>query len=280
MNDTLKLLHERASCRAFADRDIPQDLLESVLEAGVRAPTGGNLQPYSVIVVREQATRERLAGMCGNQRFIARAPVDLLFCIDWHRSRRWARMEDAPFAADHSFRHFWISFQDTVICAQNICTAADSVGLGSCYVGTVMACLSELREMFNLPQGVFPVVLLSLGYPSVQLQPRPKFPQSIMVHYESYSEPTDEQFREALDTKYEGKTFELTDDRIDTLARVCRAIGGDELADACIGRARRDGAVNMAQYRFGLHYQADRVCRGNPEFIAKLREGGLEIVED
>ena len=81
MNDTLRLLHERASCRAFADRDIPQNILESVLEAGVRAPTGGNLQPYSIIVVRDQAAKDRLTDLCGNQRFISRAPVNLLFAL-------------------------------------------------------------------------------------------------------------------------------------------------------------------------------------------------------
>ena len=173
-----------------------------------------------------------------------------------------------------------ISFQDTIICAQNICTAADSVGLGSVYVGTVLECFSELRSMFDLPLGVFPVVLLSVGYPLSKPKRRAKFPQDTVVHYESYDDPGDDELRKALEAKYQGKTFEVTEERVQTLRRVCRAIGGDELVGACMARIERDGAVNMAQYRFGLHYAADRVCRGNPEFIAKLREGGLEIVED
>ncbi|OPZ64740.1 MAG: FMN reductase (NAD(P)H) [Firmicutes bacterium ADurb.Bin506] len=280
MNETIKLLHTRASCRAFADRPIPPEVLDAVLEAGVRAPTGGNLQPYSIITVRNRAVASKLASLCGDQPFIARAPVNLLFCIDFHRGRRWAELSDAPFTCNRAFRHFWIAFQDTIIAAQNICVAADSAGLGSCYVGTVLECFPELRSMFQLPQGVFPVVLLSLGYPDAELRRRGKFPQSIIVHDEVYHDPSDEQLSAGLETKYQGKTLEATDSRIEELARVCTAVGGPELARRAVERVRRDGAINMAQYYFGLHYKADAMPERNPKFIAQLRDAGIEIVED
>ena len=163
-NEAIRLLLERASCRSFADRAIPPDVLQLVLEAGVHAATGGNLQPYSIIKIQDQATKETLAERYG-QGFIGKAPVLLVFCIDWHRIEQWASLQVAPFTAASSFRHFWISFQDTIICAQNICTAADALGLGSVYIGTVMDGFAELKEMLQLPQRVFPVVMLCLGYP-------------------------------------------------------------------------------------------------------------------
>lgn len=280
MNDTIELLHARASCRAFADRPIPAEVLESVLEAGVRAPTGGNLQPYSIIAVRDRAVASTLASLCGDQSFIARAPVNLLFCIDFHRGRRWAELCDAPFTCNRAFRHFWIAFQDTVIAAQNICVAADSAGLGSCYVGTVLECFPELRAMFRLPQGVFPVVLLSLGYPAAELRRRGKFPQSIIVHGEVYDDPSDERLAAGLEAKYQGKTFEATESRIAELAKVCTAVGGPELASRCVERVRRDGTINMAQYYFGLHYPADMMPKGNSKYVAQMRDAGIEIIED
>lgn len=280
VNSTMKLLHERSSCRAFQDRPVPPPVLQAVLEAGVQAPSGGNLQPYSIILIRNRSTSQKLAALCGNQQFIARAPVNLLFCIDWHRSRRWAHLSDAPFTANRSFRHFWIAFQDTIIAAQNICTAADSVGLGSCYVGTVLECFTQLREMFQLPAGVFPVVLLSIGYPAAERRRRPKFPQRVMVHEEVYRDPSHEELQEALDAKYQGRTFEITDDRIGRLHQTCLEAGGEELAARCIQRVRADGAINMAQDDFGLHYPANAMPRGNGNFVRQLREAGLEFLED
>ena len=137
-NETMRLLLERGSCRYFENRKIPPDVLDLILKAGVHAPTGGNLQPYSIIKIEDEQTKRKLTELCGNQQFIAHAPVNLMFCIDWYRLRRWAELEIAPFTATSSFRHFWISFQDTMIAAQNICTAADAMGLGSVYVGTVL----------------------------------------------------------------------------------------------------------------------------------------------
>ncbi len=173
-NETIRLLLERSSCRSFYDKKIPEDVLDQILDAGNHAATGGNLQPFSVIKIENEATKRRLTELCGDQEFIFTAPVDLLFCLDWYRLRRWAEIETAPFTATSSFRHFWISFQDTLIAAQNICTAADALGLGSVYVGTVLECFRELRKMFDLPNGVFPVVLLSLGYPKARPLPKKK----------------------------------------------------------------------------------------------------------
>ena len=172
-NETVRLLLERSSCRSFLDKKVPDDVLKLVLEAGVHAPTAGNLQPYSIIKIEEDETKRKLAEMCG-QSFIGKAPLLLLFCLDFHRLERWARLEIAPFTATSSFRHFWVGIQDTVMCAQNMCTAADSVGLGSVYIGTVIDFPVEMQAMFSLPKHVFPVVLLCLGYPTKRMKPRSK----------------------------------------------------------------------------------------------------------
>ena len=126
-NETVKLLFERSSCRSFLDKTIPQEVLNAVLEAGTHSASAGNLQPYSIIKIENVENKLKLAEMCG-QNFIGKAPVLLLFCLDLHRNERWAKLEVAPFTATSSFRHFWVSFQDTIICAQNICTAAEFNG--------------------------------------------------------------------------------------------------------------------------------------------------------
>ncbi len=274
-NETMKLLLERASCRNFSKKKIPHDILQYILEAGIHSPTGGNLQPYSIIKVENSETKQKLAELCGKQNFISAAPVDLLFCIDWHRIERWAKLKVAPFTATNSFRHFWISFQDTIICAQNICTAADSLGLGSVYVGTVLESFLEIKELFQLPKGVFPVVLLSLGYPESRTLPRRKLGVDMIVHNERYHEIADQKLVDAFNEKYYGLKMKITEERLETVAKVAGEVHGEEFAKKCIEQIKEDGYINWAQRYFGLHYPANYMPKGNDIYMKLMEEFGF-----
>jgi len=273
-NQTLQLLIERASCRSFSGKKIAPNILQHILEAGIHAPTGGNLQPYSIIKIEDDKTKQKLAEWC-TQDFIAQAAVDLLFCIDWHRLERWAQLEIAPFSAMSSFGHFWISFQDTVICAQNICTAADSLGLGSVYVGTILLFLREIRDLLQLPKGVFPVVLLCLGYPKGKRLPRKKLGVGVVVHDEKYHEISDQKLKSAFDRKYPNVKIEMTEERLNEISEVCRIVHDEEFAKQCIARIKENRYINHVQRYFGLHYRADIMSQENDELLAIVEELGF-----
>lgn len=273
-DNTMRLLIERASCRNFTDEVVTDELLNTVLEAGRRAATGGNLQPWSIIVVRNAETRNTLAEMCG-QKFMASAPVHLLFCIDWRRLSRWATLGHAPFTACSSFRHFWISFQDTIIAAQSICTAIDAAGLGSVYIGTILEFIPELRAMFDLPEGVFPVVLLCLGHPKSSPKPRRKLELSIITHRERYRDIPDEELLQAFQEKYNDMKVPLGDDRLDTYRQVCEKVSGAAAAEAMVAIVKEQGYFNPVQRYFGLHYRADEMPEGNDVFMKVVREAGF-----
>mgnify|MGYP001171169827 FL=1 len=275
-NETMKLLCERASCRSFREEAVPDETLDAVLTAATCAATGGNLQPYSVIKVLDVQARQRLMTLCGDQAFIGKAPVSLVFCIDFNRLERWAALEKAPFSARRAFRHFWISFQDVVICAQTVCTAANAMGLGAVYVGTVLECLKELRDLLKLPEGVFPVVMVCLGYPRGQLVPKRKLGVDVVVHDGVYREMTDEELLRAYDEKYGGQTFEATPERVDSIARACREVHGDDYAEEFLARVKQDGHLNMAQRMFGLNYPADEMPRRNRCIMSAARNAGLD----
>ncbi|MGI6130780.1 MAG: nitroreductase family protein [Bacillota bacterium] len=275
-NETMRLLCERASCRSFKDEPIPDEVLDAVLTAATCAATGGNLQPYSVIRVLDAQVRQRLMVLCGNQPFIGKAPVNLVFCIDFNRLERWAALEKAPFSARRAFRHFWISFQDVIICAQTVCTAANAMGLGAVYVGPVLECLEELKDLFKLPKGVFPVVMVCLGYPKGQLVPKRKLGVDVVVHDETYHEMTDEELLRAFDEKYGGQTFEATPDRVDSIAQACREVHGGAFAEEFLARVNRDGHLNMAQRVFGLNYPADEIPRRNQYIMGAARNAGFD----
>jgi nitroreductase len=277
-NDTLRLLLERASCRSFSDRPVPQDVMGVILEAGARAPTAGNLQPLSIIRIEDSANRALIAEMCG-QKFIGDAPVSLLFCLDFLRLRRWAVREVIPFTADRSFRHFWVSFQDVIICAQNICTAADAMGLGSCYVGTVMEFIPALRDLCRLPQGVLPVVLVCMGYPLIRPLPRKKLSVSTLVHSEVYQDPGDEEILKIFHDKYPDR-ISITPERLETIAQVCREVEGEEFAARCLENIQEKGFISPAQRYFGLHYMANRMAAGNTRRMQEIKDAGFRWFED
>jgi FMN reductase [NAD(P)H] len=274
-NSTVRLLLERSSCRSFYEKPIPEDVLRTLLEAATHAPTGGNLQPFSIIRIEEAERKNDMCRLCGDQSFIATAPTNLLFCIDWYRLRRWAELEKAPFTATSSFRHFWISFQDTIIAAQNLCTAADALDLGSVYVGTVTECFPEIRRICDLPDGVFPVVLLSLGYPKERPSPRLKLDIDILTHIETYRRPSDDEIRAAYVRKYPYRGVEATPERIAKMERVCRRVAGEELARECLERIETDDIINVAQRYFGLHYSADSMPEGNDRYLQLMKEFGF-----
>jgi len=275
LNDTIKLLCERASCRSFLDKKIPDELLNEIISCGLHAATGGNLQPYSIIKITDDNTKERLVNECDMQSLVKNAPVNLLFCIDWRRIQRWCEASDAPFVATKSYRHFWIALQDTIICAQNICTAADSIGLGSVYIGTVESCFMELKSIFNIPEGVFPVVLLSIGYPNQPLIPAPKLGIEAIVHDESYKDLTIDTLVKLQNEKYNSKKFPLSPTNMASMKEVTLDIGGEDYSNKIITSIEQQGYINMAQRYFGLHYKANWSCIGNKNFIEALKAYGF-----
>ncbi|MDP8220224.1 MAG: nitroreductase family protein [Candidatus Stygibacter frigidus] len=273
-NETMEILLNRASCRDFTDHKIEKDVLDNILEAGVHAPTGGNLQPFSIIIISDDEMKHNIVEM-GNQKLIEKAPVSLLFCIDFHRNKRWAELEGAPYSAERSIQNFWIAFQDTIIAAQNICTAADSYGLGSVYLGTVMYHLVKLRNMLSLPEGVIPVVMVSMGYPASAKVIRKKLPLDVIVHREQYQEITDDELQAVYDEKNNNLKIEVTEEKLDTIREVCRNVHGEEYAQKTLDKIEKDGFINAAQRYFGLHYIANAALQSNEAFLDTLNELGM-----
>lgn len=283
-NETLKLLNERASLRSFSEKPVSDETLNQILEAGIHAASGGNLQPFSIIKIRDKETMEKIIKM-GNQPFIKTAPVNLLFCIDWYRSKRIAEIEKAPFTSTESFAHFWISLQDTIIAAQSICTACDSLGLGSVYIGTIFTntdSIENCKNLLELPDGVLPVVLLTLGYPRIKPRINNKFDISTIVHDDKYQIPTDDDLINAVEKKYEGKKLAISenDERIDTIREVCEKTRGKEFAEEVVAEIKKNNSISTFQYRFGLHYRADLMPTVNEDLIKMIKAHGFDIFEN
>jgi FMN reductase [NAD(P)H] len=143
------------------------------------------------------------------------------------------------------------------------------------YIGTVIDMPAALEAMFHLPKGVFPVVLLCLGYPKTRRQPRKKLCVNSVVHLELYREMEDRELLRAFNEKYEGERVAVAEDRLETILNVCRAVHGEGFAMKCAARIKADGYINRAQHYFGLHYRADLMPKGNDKYLKIMEESGF-----
>lgn len=217
----MDFLFQHRSVRQYKKDEIPAELLRRIIRAGTRASTTGNMQLYSVIVSSDEANRSRLAPLHFNQSAVVQAPVLLTICADINRFSRWCELRNAEAGFD---QFLWLinSVTDALLFAQNICIAAESEGLGICYLGTTLYNAEEIAEILTLPSGVLPVTAITMGYPSAEPPLTGRLPLEAVLHYESYKDFSDEQintlYRE-MESLESSKKF-VEENRKENLAQV------------------------------------------------------------
>ncbi|MBR2924621.1 MAG: nitroreductase family protein [Clostridia bacterium] len=181
MNETIRQLMDRKSVRVFEEKSIGQQEKEAILNAAFAAPTAGNQQLYTILDITDPELKQQLSESCDHQPFIATAPMVLIFLAD---CRKWYNAFQAagctprrPGAGD-----LLLAVSDANIAAQNAVAAAESLGIGSCYIGDIMENCETHRRMLHLPAYVFPAAMLVFGYPTRQQLEREKPKRVAMKH--------------------------------------------------------------------------------------------------
>ena len=210
MNEVIQSLLERKSVRAYTDQEIPEEHVQLILNAAVQAPTAGNQQLYTILRITDPGKKHRLSVSCDNQPFIEQAKLVLVFCADcfkWFQAFRAAGAQPRmPGAGD-----LLLAVSDANIAAQNAVTAAQSLGIGSCYIGDIMEQIETQREILNLPKYVFPAAMVVFGYPTEQQTERPKperVPLRFIVQENAYRVQSEDELREMFSGKAKAKTYE------------------------------------------------------------------------
>lgn len=210
MNNTIKELYERKSVRVFTDEEITSEQRKEILVSAMQAPTAGNQQMYTIIDIQNQELKEKMAVLCDNQPFIAKAKLVLVFCADF---RKWYDAFEVAGATPRKpgVGDLMIAVTDSSIAAQNAVVAAHSMGIGSCYIGDVMENAEKMKETLNLPEYVFPCAMLVFGYPTQQQKDRPKPVRCELediVCIDTYHQKNEEELKKLFASKYENSTFE------------------------------------------------------------------------
>jgi nitroreductase len=186
----IEKMKTRRTVRQYTDRDVPEALLDELLEVAARASNTGNMQLYSVVVTRDREGKEKLSPAHFNQPMVRSAPVVLTFCADANRFVKWASLRRADAGFDN-FQTFVAAVIDSMLFAQTFCVAAEEKGLGICYLGTATYNAALLVEALALPRLVVPVTAVTVGYPAKPLPEQPeRLPLAAILHREQYTDYT------------------------------------------------------------------------------------------
>ena len=182
---TIEQIHKHASVRKYKPDPVPRSMVETIVAAAQRSSTSSNLQMYSVVVVTDDDKRARLAELCNNQVHIAQAPVFLAWCADLSRLDRVCELRGYKQVAEY-VENFLLAAVDAAITMQTAALAAESLGLGMCYIGSIRNHPQGVIELLALPRLVFPICGMTLGWPAIDPALRPRLPLRAVLHWETY----------------------------------------------------------------------------------------------
>lgn len=193
----INLLRSRRSIRIFKPVEVPDELVEILVEAGQRAPT--YLELYSIIWVKDEGKRRELARLC-HEEIVGKASVLFVVCADLRRAYRLLDLlgHEHVLTSDKHPVETVMAIFDAALAAENIVVAAESIGLGSVILDCPLLEAPQVSELLNLPRGVVPLILLCIGMRAESPPLRPRLPLHTILHVDEYSEPSDEELAEYL----------------------------------------------------------------------------------
>ncbi len=182
-------INERRTIRKYKTDEVSDELINRLLSTATRAATMGNMQLYSVVVTRDEEVKRSLAPLHFNQPMVMSAPVVLTFCADFHRFTKWCQQRDADAGYDNLLS-FLNAASDTLLLTQAFTTLAEAEGLGTCYLGTTIYQPQGIIDVLHLPQLVFPVATITVGWPDECPAQTDRLPLDGIVHANTYHDYT------------------------------------------------------------------------------------------
>lgn len=188
MNQTIETILNHVSVRSFTNQPLTEEQIKQLVLSAQAASTASYQQAYSIIGVSDQELKEKLAKEAGNQPFIAEGGHFFVFCADLNRHKQIAEemgidITETIEGIDATF----VGAIDASLAAQNMVIAAESMGLGVCYIGGVRDGILNISELLNIPDHVFPVYGLVVGYPKGERSElKPRLPFQAIYHENRY----------------------------------------------------------------------------------------------
>ncbi|MGI9537939.1 MAG: oxygen-insensitive NADPH nitroreductase [Desulfocapsaceae bacterium] len=192
MNKVIELLKSHRSIRKFKSDPVAQEIVEELILAGQSAATSSFIQACTVIQVTDAATREKLCEAAARQAYVKESPVFLVFCADMERHKLACDMHEAEMLSGFT-EQFLTASVDCALFAQNVLVAAESMGLGGCYIGAIRNKIGEVDKLLNLPDKVYPIFGMCIGYPDQTPEIKPRLPIKVILKQHQYTNDGDRQ---------------------------------------------------------------------------------------
>jgi len=184
--NVLKTISQHRSIRKYENRPIKKEDKEAILRAACNGSTMGNMQLYSIIVTEDKKRMQQMAVYHFNQPIATNAPLILTFCADFNRFNRYCACRNTQTDAYDNLQSYHWAFTDAIIAAQNACVAAESLGIGLCWLGTITFNMDKFIDILQLPKNVIPVACIAFGYPAEMPDLTDKLPLEAFIHQETY----------------------------------------------------------------------------------------------
>lgn len=181
------LILNRTSIRNFDKNKKIPEVLKNILIAGIRAPSAGNIQPRTFIVVEDEVIKERLFELCENQAFMRDAQVWIVVCLDLHRHLKAAKLTGVEY--DYTgFLPYTFGVLDAALSLENMVIAAEAFGLGSVMIGSVIEHPDKVKDILRLPEHCLALCILCIGYPKKKPAVKEKWDYQVIVCENHYSD--------------------------------------------------------------------------------------------
>ena len=173
--ETIDCIKTRRSRRLFTDKEVPDEIITTLIDCAVNAPSSIDCQPWHFVIVKNRESKLKLARLKeeGNQQHILTAPISIVVCVDINKSPgRW--------------------IEDGVTATENILLGTHDIGLGAVYVTGFKASkpevAEEIRSILNLPENIIPITILPIGYPddSENLEKKELVDVNKIIHHEKW----------------------------------------------------------------------------------------------
>jgi FMN reductase [NAD(P)H] len=186
MNETINIIKDHRSIRDFKSKVIADDILEEIIVAAQSMPNSINGQQTSIIIIKDQDKRNKIAEYAGGQPWIKQAPVFLLFIVDFYKTNVASKKNDLEQVIHESVEGTIVGSVDIGLNMGAAIIAAESLGLGIVPIGGIRNAPQEMIELFDLPDQTFPIAGLSIGYPNSKPKKKPRLPLNTFAHNETY----------------------------------------------------------------------------------------------
>ncbi|PLS02068.1 oxygen-insensitive NADPH nitroreductase [Neobacillus cucumis] len=220
MNDVITTILNHRSIRHFEDKPLTDEQIETIVACAQAAATSSFIQAYSIIGVKDKEKKKRLAELTGNQEYVEKNGHFFVFCADLYRHTIMGEKQQKNVTPSlESTEKFMVALIDTSLAAQNAAIAAESLGLGICYIGGIRNNLEMVKELLNIPDRVIPLFGLAVGYPSHITDKKPRLPLEHVYHEDEYEQDMDlyysqlDKYDQLISNYYDARTNGQRKDR-------------------------------------------------------------------